>query len=133
MCPERARVEVEELVGRGAKVQLVETDQCYALVEAIKAPSPPWNKTAFDILIAIPAAYDAAELDSFYLELPYTFNGGEHSRIKGAVIDVLKRQWRLVSWHYEDDKKWLRGRDSLESHIAHCHGFFLNRGATNAP
>lgn len=95
-------------------------------------PSPPWNKSSFDILIAIPAAYDAADLDAFYVELPCQFGGGDHSRIQGQVIELLGRQWRLVSWHYPDDRPWIRGVDNLETHIVHCRGFFLDRGAVNA-
>lgn len=133
MAPERAVEEVEDLSKRGTPIELTEAGgQCYALVRAIEAPSPPWEKTRFDILIAIPAAYDAAQLDGFYVELPYVYNGGEHPRVNGQTIDHLNRKWRLVSWHYPDDKPWVRGRDTLETHIVHCRGFFLHRGAVNA-
>jgi hypothetical protein len=93
---------------------------------------PPWNSPSFDILIAIPAAYDGAELDSFYIALPYTFNEGQHPRVNGPTLAIDGRQWQMVSWHYPDDKHWRRGLDTLESHIAHCKGFFLNRGSVNA-
>jgi hypothetical protein len=132
MCPERAVEEVRELVARGVPVELTELNgQCYALVKGVDAPAPPWSKTSFDILVAIPAAYDAADLDAFYIELPYSYNGGEHPRIKGQVIEHLERKWQLVSWHYADGRPWVKGQDTIETHIAHCHGFFLHRGAKN--
>jgi hypothetical protein len=98
----------------------------------VEVPSPPWDRQSYDILIAIPTAYDAAALDSFYLGLPCKFKNGNHPRVKGAVINVKERQWQLVSWHYPDGKLWSRGLDDLESHLIHCKGFFMHRGATNA-
>ena len=133
MCPNRVKEEINELTGQGVAVRLAENNgQCYALSGGIAAPVPPWNKDRFDILIAIPAAYDAAELDAFYVELPCLFKGGDHPRIQGTVIEVDGRKWRLVSWHYKEGKPWVRGKDSLESHIAHCRGFFIERGLNNA-
>jgi hypothetical protein len=133
MCPERASEEVNELAARGMVIRLLEYNrQWYALVGEVVSRAPPWNKDRFDILIAIPAAYDAAELDGFYVELPCTYNGGEHTRIQGTVIELDGRKWRLVSWHYRDGKPWIRGKDSLETHIMQCRGFFLERGAANA-
>src|SRR4051812_38409546 len=71
MRPDRAVQEITKLVGCGTAVELIEADsQCYAFVKGIIAPSPPWSKKLFDILIAIPAVFDAAELDGFYVELP---------------------------------------------------------------
>lgn len=132
MCPERAVDEVKELTDRGELVELTELDgQCYVFAKSIAAPAPPWSKSTFDILIAIPAAYDAAELDGFYVELPCRYGEGEHPRAQGKTIEYLGRTWRLVSWHYPDGKPWIRGRDTLESHIVHCRGFFLHRGAVN--
>ena len=132
MVPYRVREEVDELVRRGVAVKLAEVNgQCYALVEGVEAQSPPWSSARFDILIAIPAAYDAAELDGFYVALPCGFNNGEHPRINGNVIEMLERKWRQVSWHYREGKPWRRGQDSLETHIVHCRGFFLHRGAVN--
>ena len=132
MCPEAAVEEVKVLAVRGVAIELTErNNQCYALVKGINAPVPPWGKAEYDILIAIPAAYDAADLDAFYVELPCVFNGGEHKRIRGEVIEHLGRKWGLVSWHYADGRPWVRGQDTLETHIEHCHGFFLNRGAKN--
>lgn len=133
MAPERAREEVADLAAGGMAVELVElTGQWYAHANIGAVPSPPWNKANFDILVAIPAAYDAADLDGFYVELPCRFGDGEHSRIQGQVIEVMGRQWRLVSWHYPDNRPWMRGIDNLDTHLIHCRGFFLQRGAVNA-
>jgi hypothetical protein len=132
MIPERAREEADELARRDVAVQLLEANgQCYAWTKGLEASSPPWNSASNDILIAIPAVYDAAELDGFYVALPCSFNDGEHPRINGNIIEVLQRKWRAVSWHYPEGKPWKRGQDSLETHIVHCRGFFLHRGAVN--
>ena len=106
--------------------------QAYVHAPAIKAPSPPWDKPAYEILIAVSVAYDLAALDSFYLCMPYKFKEGTHPRVEnGGIVAIQGCQWRLVSWHYPDGKPWQSGRDTLESHIVHCAGFFLHRGATN--
>jgi Prokaryotic E2 family E len=134
MCPEQAITEVKELSSRGVSIELTEREgQCYAWAKGIAAKAPPWSKAAFEILIAIPAAYDAADLNGFYVEQPCLVENGEHPRIKGDVIEHMGRKWRLVSWHYPDGKPWLRGRDTLETHLEHCRGFFVGRGAINAP
>ena len=133
MAPERAREEVKKLADGGMAVELIElAGQWYAHASSVAVPSPPWNKASFDILIAIPAAYDAANLDGFYVELPCRFGDGEHPRVQGQVIEILGRQWRLVSWHYPDIRPWMQGVDNLDTHIVHCRGFFLHRGAVNA-
>lgn len=133
MCSPDALAEVELLVQRGREIELVELDgQCFALIEKVAAPKPPWDRDAYRILVPVPAAYSDAALDAFYVELPYSFNGGTHPRVNGAVVTVEDKQWQLVSWHYADGTPWTRGVDALESHIAHCGGFFLNRGAVNA-
>lgn len=133
MVPDRAREEAEELAGRGIAVQLTESSgQCFALTTVAGTPSPPWGASQHDILIAVPAAYDAAELDGFYLALPYKYDGGEHPRVNGSIVQALDRNWRQVSWHYPEGKAWRRGQDNLETHIFHCRGFFLHRGAVNA-
>lgn len=133
MCPQKLTEEIAALVKRGVSVEAVEAgNQWYALARGIVAPTPPWDRVACDLLVAIPAAYDAASLDAFYLGLPYKFNNGTHPRVRGTIITVQGRQWQLASWHYPDGKPWHRGQDDLASHLAHCRGFFLNRGATNA-
>ncbi len=132
MCPSAANDEVELLASRGEAVELIgAAGQTYILGRALEAPTPPWDRGSYDILVAIPAAYDAAALDAFYLGLPYKFNGGTHPRVQGAVITVNGRQWQLASWHYRDGKPWTRGLDDLASHLTHCKGFFFNRGAVN--
>lgn len=132
MCPQSAKDEVAALIQRGLAVELVEVGgQCYALARGLGAAAPPWDRDSYDILVAIPAAYDACSLDAFYLALPYTFKGGEHPRVNGGTISHDGRQWRLVSWHYPDGKPWTQGRDDLASHLTHCKGFFLHRGAVN--
>ena len=78
-------------------------------------------------------AYDLGTgLDGFYILLPYSFSGGEHNRVNGQTVTVGGRQWKAVSWHYPDGKQFSSGTDSIESHIVHCRGFFLARGAVNA-
>ncbi len=124
---------VAELNRPGMALEIWEhAGQPYVYVPAMPACTPPWDAAAHDILIAIPAAYDLAALDAFYLSLPYTFNGGIHPRVEnGSIIEVNGRRWRLVSWHYPDGKPWQAGRDTLGTHIVHCKGFFLQRGAIN--
>ncbi len=107
--------------------------QPYVWVRGITAPKPPWDRTSYDILIAIPIAYDLGTgLDGFYIALPYSFNNGEHNRVNGQTLTLKDTQWRAVSWHYTDGKQFQAGVDSIESHIVHCRGFFLARGAVNA-
>ncbi len=133
MCPPAIETEVTELSSRGCDVELITANgQCYALVHSLPAPSPPWDRTSYDVLIAVPAAYSAGGLDGFYLALPYTFNGSNHPRVNGSTLTYDGRQWQLVSWHYPEGSPWQRGRDSLETHITHCAGFFAHRGAVNA-
>ena len=88
-----AKAEIERLAAGGTGIELVmDGAQPYAWVRSIAAPKPPWDRNAYDILIAIPIAYDLGTgLDGFYT-----------------------------------------GIDAIESHIFHCRGFFLARGAVNA-
>lgn len=132
MCPQAIEDEVAALIKGGVSLELLEANsQCYVLARGFAAPVPPWDRTSYDILIAIPTAYNAASLDAFYLGLPYKFKDGTHTRVQGDIITVKERQWRLVSWHYPDGKPWTRGQDDLASHLTHCQGFFLHRGAIN--
>ena len=99
----------------------------------VTAPSPPWDRASYDILIVVPIAYDLGTgLDGFYIALPYTFNNGQHNRVNGQTLTLADQQWQLVSWHYPDGKGFQVGIDTIESHIVHCPGFFLARGAVNA-
>lgn len=133
MCPRVVQDELTRLSQRGVRIELTEVGgQCYALAAAIEAPSPPWDRTDYDVLFAVPAGYDDAGLDAFYLALPYTFKGGTHPRVQGAIVEINGRRWQLVSWHYPEDRPWRRGQDNLETHILHCKGFFFHRGAVNA-
>jgi Prokaryotic E2 family E len=129
-----AKAEIEKLVAGGTAIELVmDGAQPYAWVRAVAAPKPPWDREAYDILIAIPIAYDLGTgLDGFYISLPYSFSGGEHNRVNGQALAFKDRQWRAVSWHYPDGKAFQAGVDTIESHIVHCRGFFLARGAVNA-
>jgi hypothetical protein len=132
MIPEDIKTEVKILVTKGLDLHLFENSgQCYIRVGNLEAPSPPWNEKNYDILIAIPAAYSDAALDAFYLSLPYFFNGGAHPRVNGGILDIEGNRWQLTSWHYPGGKPWRRGQDDLDSHIAHCRGFFFHRGALN--
>lgn len=130
MKPPDAMVrEVEQLRARGVEVEIVSLGaQCYVLARQIEAPSRTWDRAGYDILIAVPAAYDDAGLDAFYLGIPYSYKGNQHERVNGDEITVGDRKWKLVSWHYADGKEWMRGVDCLETHLVHCKGFFFGRG-----
>ena len=124
--------EIELLARRGENVSRFEIDgQQYALMRGIEVPRPPWDENHLDIVIALPAA-DGAALDAFYLRLPFGYNGGQHPRVSGGKICFDGSKWQLVSWHYPDGQPWHECRDTLESHITHCKGFFWQRGAVNA-
>ena len=130
----KAKTEIERLASSGTFIALVtEGVQPFALVGGIEAPSPPWDRKLYDILIAIPVAYDlGTALDGFYVALPYKCQNGEHNRVNGQVVSVRNRDWKAVSWHYPDGKPFRLEVDNIESHIVHCRGFFLQRGAVNA-
>lgn len=124
--------QVGTLQARGVGLDLVEVcGQCYVHVFALPAPAPPWDRPAYGILIAVPPAAGAG-LDGFYLELPYQYQNGLHPRVNGQTIAHGGRTWKQVSWHYPDGRPWTYGADTLETHVEHCKGFFLHRGATNA-
>ena len=134
MSTHKAEAEIARLAGSGMPIALViQGAQPYALVRNIASPVPPWANSTHDILIAIPNAYDlGTALDAFYLALPYSFNGGIHNRVSGQNVTIEGRNWQLVSWHYPDGKAFRLGTDNIESHVVHCRGFFLDRGAQNA-
>jgi len=129
-----AKSEIERLSASGTAIALVmDGAQPYAWVRGIMAPTPPWDRSTYDILIAIPIAYDLGTgLDGFYIAVPYSFNNGEHNRVNGNTLTLGGNQWRAVSWHYPYGKAFRAGTDTIESHIFHCRGFFLARGAVNA-
>ena len=125
--------QVAALAARNVPARLVDRGgQDYVATSITDIPSPPWGSASFDIMIAVPATYDTAPLDGFYLAIPYSFESGTHPRVNGEVIQFEGRGWQLVSWHYSDGRPWRRGQDDLDSHLAHCRGFLFNRGATNA-
>jgi len=130
----KAKAEIERLAAGGVSIELViQGAQPFAVVGGIEAPSPPWDRKTYEIMIAIPVAYDLGTgLDGFYLALPYKFHSGEHNRVNGQLISVRDRDWKAVSWHYPDGKPFRLDVDNIESHIVHCRGFFLQRGAVNA-
>lgn len=129
-----AKAEIEKLSACGTRVDLVmDGVQPYVRACGLAAPCPPWDRSEYDILIAVPLAYDLGTgLDGFYMALPYSYSGGEHNRVNGQIVTLDGRQWRAVSWHYPDGKLYQPGVDNIESHIVHCRGFFLARGAINA-
>ena len=129
-----AKAEVERLASTGAPVELlIEGAQPYVLARGLDTPAPPWDSASKDILIPVPLAYDLGTgLDGFYIALPYRFQDGEHNRVNGQIVKVAGREWRGVSWHYPDGKQFRPCVDNIESHIVHCRGFFLHRGAVNA-
>lgn len=129
-----AKAEIDRLASAGEPVELVmEGTQPYVRVRGIATPAPPWDSPSKDILIPIPLAYDLGTgLDGFYIAIPYRFQGGEHNRVNGQTIKVAGTDWRGVSWHYPDGKQFRPALDNIESHIVHCRGFFLHRGAVNA-
>jgi hypothetical protein len=133
VVPEVLKTEVDQLRARGIAVSIHELNQqCFVRVLGLEAPSPPWGAAAHDLVIAIPAAYPKAQLDAFYLAHPYVFREGTHPRVNGDKISLGERTWQLVSWHYPEARAWIPGQDCLETHITHCRGFFLQRGAINA-
>lgn len=131
---ETAKAEIEELSAKGLPVSLVSVaEQPYVMATVLEAPTPPWDRASYDIMVAIPLVYDLGTgLDGFYLRLPYTWNGGVHNRVNGGTITYDGSTWQLVSWHYVDGKPFRIGVDTIDSHIVHCRGFFSARGATNA-
>ena len=134
MAISKAKAEIEALAAAGLKIELVNVGaQPYAHVRHVEAPSPPWDRASYDIFIAIPLAYDdGSGLDAFYLEQPYQYNGAKHGNVVGQDITCNGKTWKQVSWHYADTKPFDPKVDNIESHIVHCRGFFLHRGATNA-
>ena len=134
MSIQKAETEIARLASSGIAVAVVgQGAQPYAMVRNVASSVPPWGSPTHDILIAIPNAYDlGTALDAFYLALPYTFQGGQHNRVSGQTVTIDGRQWQLVSWHYPDGKAFRLSIDNIESHIVHCRGFFLERGAQNA-
>ncbi len=125
-------IELRDAQLAGHEVSLVTINQqTYVLASHTQAPTPPWGKSYYRILVAIPQRYDlGAELDAFYLQTPYEFNNGQytsHPRVGNAGQQLIfeEKTWQLVSWHYT--QPWQAGKDNLLSHLLHCRGFFWKR------
>ena len=73
-----AKAEIERLAAAGTVIELVmDGAQPYVWVRGIAAPKPPWDRTSYDILIAIPIAYDLGTgLDGFYSAYPIPLTMG---------------------------------------------------------
>ena len=106
---------------------LVSNGQRYIEVSGLVIPSPPWSKSAANILIAIPETYPSGGLDAFYLEQTVSHANGAIP-YQQNVIHIEGRSWALISWHYAVNRPWYPHRDDVSSHIAHCRGFFFSRG-----
>ena len=120
--------DVAAVVAAGLEARIVKSDgQEYVEVRGLGIPAPPWSCDAATILIAIPETYPRGGLDAFYLEDQVTQKNGSVP-YQQEVETIDGRSWRLISWHYADDKPWHPNHDDLASHIAHCRGFFLTRG-----
>ena len=130
----RAVQEVDALAARGERVAIVKLgEQPYVLTCGVEAPAPPWDRPSYDIMFALPLAYDdGVALDAFYLRLPQTWNGQPHNRVSGTTIAYEDATWQLVSWHYAENSPYSLEEGAIMNHIAHCKGFFHGRGATNA-
>jgi hypothetical protein len=102
--------------------------QQYVIVEDLGIPTPPWDQAQATIAVAIPVAFPPAALERFYLALPCTRSGSKHPNCN-ETVRLVGREWYPVGWHYPDGRPWRWGVDNLESHIRHCHAFFLGRVA----
>ncbi len=113
----------ELLAGGFDACEHVENGQRYVEVRKIPIENPPWNDAKSDILIAVPNNYNIGGLDAFYMEERIIFADGQvHPRTK-PIHQILGRTWRLVSWHYKENKPWAQ-EDNLITHIQHCRQFF---------
>lgn len=122
-------VAVAELRLAGFQAQFAkEGSQQYVVVEDLEILAPPWDQSRARIAVAIPSAFPPAALDPFHLGVPCTRGGSRHPNCNEPV-GFLGRQWYPVGWHYPDARPWRWGVDNLESHIRHCHAFFLDRVA----
>jgi hypothetical protein len=81
------------------------------------------------ILIAVPANYPTGGLDAFYVDPTVTIRGTIH-RAQPAG-ELVGKMWNLISWHYSVSRPWNPRVDDLQSHVAHCKGFFLERGVVS--
>jgi hypothetical protein len=126
---QRIEDDVEQMKQAGESVRLVaEGAQRYVEV-TISIPAPPWSAPFALILIAVPANYPTGGLDAFYLDSAITIRGTIHRA--QAAGPLLGKSWNLISWHYSVARPWNARIDDLQSHVAHCKGFFLERGVVS--
>jgi hypothetical protein len=126
---QRIEDDVDQLQEAGESVRLL-SDGSQRYVEiTIAIPAPPWSASSALILIAVPANYPTGGLDAFYLDPSITIRGSIHRA--QAAGPILSRGWNLISWHYPAARPWNPRVDDLQSHVAHCKGFFLERGVVS--
>jgi hypothetical protein len=118
--------DIELLKLNGEPLSLLSHGQQRFVEVLIPIPSPPWSSSSARILIAVPSNYPAGGLDAFYVAPGITING-TIDRAQPAQ-PLPGKQWNLISWHYSAKRPWNPRLDDLQSHIAHCRGFFLRRG-----
>jgi E2/UBC family protein E len=101
--------------------------QTYVEVCSLGIPNPPWSQQTTNIVIAIPSTYPAGGLYAFYMQQELRHVSGSIPGQQSSVI-IDGRTWTLISWHYAPDRQWNPINDDLASHVAHCRGYFLQRG-----
>ena len=107
---------------------VVQNGQRYVEVSGLAISCPPWSSWLATILIAIGATYPQGGFRiAFYLDT--SVNQGGSIPNQQTIATIAGRAWALISWHYAQGHEWSASRDDLASHIAHCRGFFLRRGA----
>lgn len=121
--------DIEQMRLYGESIRLV-SEGAQRYVEArIQIPCPPWSASTALILIAVPANYPTAGLDAFYLDSAINIGGSIHRA--QLVGPILSKRWNLISWHYSATRQWNPRIDDLQTHVAHCRGFFLQRGVVS--
>jgi Prokaryotic E2 family E len=126
---QRIEYDVEQMRQAGESLRLLsEGGQRYVEI-AISIPAPPWSASSALILIAVPANYPIGGLDAFYLDPDITIRGTVHRA--QAAGPLLGKKWNLISWHYSVARPWNPRIDDFQSHVAHCKGFFLERGVVS--
>lgn len=123
---QRIEDDVEQMRLSGEAVELISHGQQRFVQAIISIPCPPWSAATAKILVAVPANYPTGGLDAFYVDPAITVNGTIHRA--QAVEPLPGQKWNLISWHYSAKRPWNPRLDDLQSHIAHCKGFFLERG-----
>lgn len=118
-----------ELLAGGFKAcEHLENGQTYLEVRNLSIGSPPWNKNKVNVLVAVPSNYNMAGLDAFYFEDGLCLSNQQAHPRAPNLHTILKRQWRLVSWHY--NKPW-SSSDTLLTHVQHCNQFFKQGARSN--